>query len=246
MNRTRLIEENPQKFGGKTYATLVIDRSGSMDSVRQDTVGGINQWKNALAQSDPNALVTIVQFDHEYEVLFAGARVSDIPDFTLETYVPRGATALLDAINKALVLTDTRMTENDRAIFAVVTDGEENSSREIRSADVIRSAIQTREQRGNYTFAFLNSGPDKFLSQSLGFTRGSSYNYVGASPAASRRAFEAFSTVTADYAAGPMASTQSLFVDIDDEDTEEELATTIISGSFAAMDKTAKTLSAVK
>jgi hypothetical protein len=242
MDRTRLIEENPAKFGGKTYATLVIDRSGSMDSVRDDTIGGINQWKNGLAQTDPNALVTIVQFDHEYDVLYAGARVSDVPDFSRDTYVPRGSTALLDAINKALVLTDTHLTENDRAIFAVVTDGEENASKEIRSASIIRSAIKQREERGNYTFAFLNSSPDKFLSQSLGFRHDNSYFYAGASPVASRQAFENFSAATMSYAGGSKSSVRGLFHTVDDENED----TTVPAGSFSAMDDVAKNLASVK
>ena len=230
MDRTNLLKDNPQKFGGRTLATLVIDRSGSMGSVRDDTIGGINQWKGDVSASNPETRVTIVQFDHEYEVLYENVPIGDVPDFTTETYVPRGATALLDAVNKALMLTDRGLTNQDRALFVVVTDGQENASNEVREATTIRSMIQDREQKGNYTFLFLNSSPDQFLSQRLGFDAGNTFVYAGSSPEAATQAFNTLSRVSSNYSNSPLRSMRNAFVEQEDDDSTNSTSTTTGTG----------------
>ena len=80
-----------------TDITLVVDRSGSMDEVREDAEGGVNTFIRQQAKEPGEALLTLVQFDTEYEFLHSGVPIQDVPKYEL---VPRGMTALLDAVGR--------------------------------------------------------------------------------------------------------------------------------------------------
>lgn len=116
-----------------TDITVVIDRSGSMASCRADAQGGLNTFIKTQASEPGEALLTLVQFDNQYEIVHRGVPIKDVPKFAL---VPRGGTALFDALGRAINDTGARlaaMQEADRpglVMFAIVTDGDENSSRE--------------------------------------------------------------------------------------------------------------------
>jgi hypothetical protein len=106
-----------------TDITLVVDRSSSMASVREDAEGGVNTFITDQAKEPGEALLTLVQFDTEYEFLHKGVPVSQVPKYEL---VPRGMTALLDAVGRAINETGERlskMPDQDRpslVIFVVM------------------------------------------------------------------------------------------------------------------------------
>ena len=119
-----------------TDITMVIDRSGSMQSIRSDAEGGINSFIEQQKQEPGEANVTLVQFDADYEFVHSGVPIRQVPAFKL---VPRGSTALLDAVGRAINETGARLAAMDEVqrpglvVFVIVTDGEENSSREFLS-----------------------------------------------------------------------------------------------------------------
>jgi hypothetical protein len=89
-----------------TDITMVIDRSGSMSSIRSDAEGGINTFID-LQKSEPGeALLSLVQFDTEYEFIHKDVPIGNVPKYTL---VPRGSTALLDAVGRAINETGARL-----------------------------------------------------------------------------------------------------------------------------------------
>jgi len=147
-----------------TDITLVIDRSGSMQSIRDDAQGGINAFIAGQSKTPGDVLVTLVQFDTEYEFLHRGVPVRDVPPYALE---PRGGTALLDAVGRAINETGARLAklpEPERpglVIFVVMTDGQENSSREFTKAQ-IRKMIQHQQSVFNWQFTFLGANQDAF------------------------------------------------------------------------------------
>jgi uncharacterized protein YegL len=89
-----------------TDITMVIDRSGSMESIRTDAEGGINTFIDSQKSEPGEALLTLVQFDTEYEFIHKGAAIGSVPKFKL---VPRGSTALLDAVGRAINETGARL-----------------------------------------------------------------------------------------------------------------------------------------
>ena len=147
-----------------TDITMVIDRSGSMQSIRTDAEGGINSFIEQQKQEPGETLLTLVQFDTEYEFVHSGVPVKQIPAFTL---VPRGSTALLDAVGRAINETGARlaaMAESQRpalVVFVIVTDGAENSSREF-TRDQIRTMVEHQQSAYKWQFTFLAANQDAF------------------------------------------------------------------------------------
>ena len=147
-----------------TDITLVVDRSGSMAQVREDAEGGVNSFIEQQAKEPGEALLTLVQFDTEYEFLHKGVPISQVPKYEL---VPRGMTALLDAVGRAINETGERlakMDEHDRpglVVFVVMTDGQENSSKEFSKAD-IKAMIQRQQDTYHWHFTFLGANQDAF------------------------------------------------------------------------------------
>ena len=151
-----------------TDITLVVDRSGSMEQVQKDAQGGVNSFIKEQAKEPGEALLTLVQFDTEYEFLHEGVPISQVPEYKL---VPRGMTALLDAVGRAINETGERlskMKEQDRpglVIFVVMTDGLENSSKEF-SKDLIKEMIKRQQEKYNWHFTFLGANQDAIATAS--------------------------------------------------------------------------------
>lgn len=155
-----------------TDITLVVDRSGSMQNIRVDAEGGINAFINDQKSKPGEANITLVQFDTEYDFVMNGIPLKDAPHYTLS---PRGGTALLDAVGRAINEAGVRLAaipESDRpggVVFVIVTDGQENSSREFTLLKV-REMVDTQRDTYKWQFVFLGAGPDTFAAGSaLGF-----------------------------------------------------------------------------
>ncbi|WP_239490722.1 vWA domain-containing protein [Luteitalea sp. TBR-22] len=157
----------------KTDITVVLDRSGSMADIADDIVGGLNEFVAKQKALEGEAHFTLVQFDDEYEVVHFRVPIGEVPPLTRQTYVPRGMTALLDAIGRTINEINARMdrmrTEErpDQIVFAVATDGQENSSHEFTRRQIF-SMIRSREKlaqvdpsaRPTWEFVFLGANQD--------------------------------------------------------------------------------------
>ncbi len=147
-----------------TDITLVVDRSGSMKSCLSDAEGGINHFIEEQKTGDGDAVLTLVQFDNEYEFVHSGVPVSEVPSFRLR---PRGGTALLDAVGRAINEAGERldkMPEDQRpgcVVFVIVTDGHENASKEFTQAQV-RELITNQRDAYNWQFTFLGADEKAF------------------------------------------------------------------------------------
>ncbi len=147
-----------------TDITLVVDRSGSMESIRDDAEGGVNAFIAEQSQAPGNAFLTLVQFDTEYEFIHKGVPIQQVSRYTLH---PRGSTALLDAVGRAVNETGERLAKLPAAdrpglvIFVVMTDGQENSSREFSKAK-IKEMIERQQSVYQWHFTFLGANQDAF------------------------------------------------------------------------------------
>jgi len=147
-----------------TDITMVIDRSGLMQSIRTDAEGGITSFIEQQKVKPGEAMLTLVHFDTEYEFVHSGTRIKQVPAFAL---VPRGSTALLDAVGRAINETGARLAAMDDAdrpglvVFVIVTDGQENASREFER-DKIREMIEHRQSAYKWQFTFLAANQDAF------------------------------------------------------------------------------------
>jgi len=147
-----------------TDITMVVDRSGSMQSIRSDAEGGINSFINQQKQEPGDALLTLVQFDTDYEFVHTGVPIGQVSKFKL---VPRGSTALLDAVGRAINETGARLAAIEEShrpglvAFVIVTDGAENSSKAF-SRSKIREMIEHQQSTYKWQFTFLAANQDAF------------------------------------------------------------------------------------
>lgn len=164
-----------------TDITLVVDRSGSMQDIRSDAEGGVNAFIETQAKEPGDALLTLVQFDTEYEFLHIGVPINEVPKYSL---VPRGATALLDAVGRAINETGERigkLAEADRpglVVFVVTTDGLENSSQEF-SKSRIKQMIEHQQEKYGWQFTFLGADQDAFAeANAMGIDAAGAANFA--------------------------------------------------------------------
>lgn len=147
-----------------TEIAFILDRSGSMQPLAEQAVTGFNSFLAEQQQAKGKARITLVLFDHEYVVPASCVPVEEVLPLDMTTYVPRGCTALLDAIGRTIDDLGARLAalpESDRpatVIVAILTDGEENSSRQFTWHDV---SDRIRHQTDVYKWNFLFLGANQ-------------------------------------------------------------------------------------
>ena len=186
-----------------TEIIIVLDRSGSMEMVRDDTIGGFNAFIEDQKKAVGEAKITLVQFDDQYLVVYGGQPIQDVPKLTLETFVPRGMTALLDAVGKTINIVGDRLantTEDQRpslVLFVIITDGHENASKEFKLSQ-IKDKIKHQTEKYNWEFVFLGADQDAFQAGAMGVSAGNTFNY---SSDATIGTYAAFSATVSDVRA---------------------------------------------
>ena len=187
-----------------TEIIFILDRSGSMAGLQQDTIGGYNNFLHTQRQVPGEAKVTTILFDDKYEVLHNGLDINKIRPITNREYFARGSTALLDAVGKTINNVGARFSntdENDRpekVIVVITTDGMENASREF-TYERISQMITHQQEKYNWEFLFLGANIDAAKeAASLGIRDGRSSNYE-ASAGGTAALFNVLSNSIASY-----------------------------------------------
>jgi hypothetical protein len=157
----------------QTEIVVVLDRSGSMSSIGQATVEGFNKFLDEQKNSEGEAFITLVQFDDRYEMDYQSLPVKDATPLILgENFIPRGSTALFDAVGKTI---EELNTDRD-VVFVIITDGEENSSKTYKR-EAIMKMIETQTEAG-WKFLFLAANQDAIKAGgSIGIKGSNSINY---------------------------------------------------------------------
>ena len=144
---------------------FVLDRSGSMESCREAAIEGFNSFLQEQQRTEGLAKLTLILFDDEYLVPIDALPVAEILPLDNNSYVPRGSTALLDAIGRTIDELGARLAslpEQDRpeqVIVAILTDGLENSSQNY-TWQQIADAIKQQSERYRWTFLLLGANQD--------------------------------------------------------------------------------------
>ncbi len=168
---------------GLAEIVCIIDRSGSMESIKNDAVGGFNAFLEEQKKVPGEATLTYVQFDTEYEVVHENTPLQDVKPIDDTVYIPRGSTALLDAIGRTIDSTGKRLAnmpeENrpEKVIVAILTDGEENSSRQYELSQ-IKEKIGHQKEKYSWEFIFLAANQDAFAeAQKIGIDSKDAFNF---------------------------------------------------------------------
>jgi len=147
----------------KTYVAIVLDRSGSMGGLVKETVAGLNEQFAALrrdADLGGETEVTLVQFDDRIDIVLDGQPAKELVNWTDNDFQPRGMTAMYDAIWTAITnLKSKHETEDTGFLVCVISDGHENSSREI-TQPALSAEIKRLQDSGKWTFTYMLANQD--------------------------------------------------------------------------------------
>ena len=148
-----------------TELVFILDRSGSMAGLEQDTIGGFNAMLQKQRVEPGEAVISTVLFDNETEVIHDRVPLDRVLALTEKENYVRGCTALLDAVGGAIhhignVHKYAREEDRpEKTLFVITTDGMENASRRY-TYDKVKSMIERQREKYGWEFLFLGANID--------------------------------------------------------------------------------------
>ena len=166
-----------------TEIVFILDRSGSMAGLEDDTIGGFNAMIEKQKYEPGEAYVSTVLFDNYTEVIHDRIDIQKVMPMTRKEYYVRGCTALLDAVGKAIhhignVHKYAREEDRpEKTLFVITTDGMENASRQYDYARV-KAQIQRQKEKYGWEFLFLGANIDAIsTARQFGIEEDRAVNY---------------------------------------------------------------------
>jgi Mg-chelatase subunit ChlD len=165
-----------------TDITVILDRSGSMQTTAKDAIGGFNAFVESQKKAEGDAVLTLIQFDDQYQVDYYAKSIKEVQPLSQLTYQPRGSTALIDAMGRGIAALKDRMKPikkefRPNCIVVIITDGEENCSREWHLPDV--NAMISKMKTKGVEFVFIGANQDAIKTgQAFGISGANSLSYA--------------------------------------------------------------------
>jgi len=226
-----------------THISILLDTSGSTESIKNDIIGGYNSFIEKQKQESGELTVTQALFDDRYEIIYNKKNIQEIEPLTDKTFIPRGWTALLRAAVR--LIDDTgkvlaALPEEERpekVLFLIITDGLENWSNSCKFADepthlsnlvytkqLLAEKIKHQEEVYKWEFVYLGANQDAFSEGgSMGVSK--SFNYTATADGVDK-SFKAFTKSFTKYRSNVGGACASGFEmsqeDIDNEETDKK------------------------
>lgn len=164
------VKQTRKKVEREMDVVFLLDRSGSMHGVENDTIGGYNSYLKSLKGS--NIKVTTILFDDKYEVITDRCPLEKMKELNNDIYYVRGCTSLLDAIGKTIINLEKKNPK--KVLFVITTDGLENASHEF-GKDKIKKMIQEHK---DWEFMYIGADIDSYSEgESIGISHHNIANY---------------------------------------------------------------------
>lgn len=150
---------------GLTEIVFILDRSGSMEGLEADTIGGYNSMLDQQKKEDGEAVISTVLFDDRIEILHDRKNLKEVKHITDKDYYVRGCTALLDAVGGAIRhvgRVQKEMPEEERpekTLFIITTDGMENASKQY-SYEKVKKMVEKKKKKQKWEFIFMGANMD--------------------------------------------------------------------------------------
>ena len=168
---------------GLTEIVFILDRSGSMGGLENDTIGGYNSMIEKQKKEEGEAIISTVLFDNETEVLHDRVPLAKVEPITEKEYFVRGSTALLDAVGGAIhhignVHKYAREEDvPEKTLFIITTDGMENSSCKYTD-DKVKKMVERQKEKYHWEFIFLGANMDAVsVARNFGVHRNHAVTY---------------------------------------------------------------------
>lgn len=142
----------------RTELVFILDKSGSMSGLETDSIGGYNSMLAQQRALTDDCLITTVLFDNECLLLHDRLKLTKVKDMTHKDYLVGGSTALLDAIGQTIQHM-SQVKDARNVLFVIITDGQENASRQFTVQTVKRLLEQQKEAKG-WEYIFLGANID--------------------------------------------------------------------------------------
>ena len=188
-----------------TELVFILDRSGSMCGISDDAIGGFNAFLASQKKIPGEAKLSLVLFDHEYQMVYNGRDIQDVEPLDDKTYVPRGTTALLDALGRTIDDIGRRLSETpeeerpSKVLVAILTDGLENASYRFERAK-INSMIIHQTDKYSWQFLFLAANQDAITEGlNLGIHATNSMNFCCDTAEGNAHAYNTLSCAASMY-----------------------------------------------
>lgn len=185
-----------------THVTFVLDSSGSMEAIRDDTIGGFNAFLTDQRNGPGHCSVSLYDFNTHVDRVYEGKSAEDAPRLDATSYRPAGQTALYDALTLAITETDaylgaaTLEFAPENVVVVVLTDGQENASETPR--DHVRGLVEEFRTERGWEFVFIGANQDAALSaRSMGMDANYSLDMASTGEGA-RSAYESTSNMISD------------------------------------------------
>lgn len=164
----------------KLTVHVVLDRSGSMQSIKDDTIGAFNSYVETLAKDAPDSKLSLTIFDSQsIDTIIDNAKIGEVEELTAAMYQPRASTPLFDAVGKTVALLDASKGKNKALV--ILTDGLENASREY-TKDAIKKLLDEKQEKSNWLVLYLGANQDAFAEGgAIGTVAANTMNYAATS-----------------------------------------------------------------
>ena len=173
----------------ETKIVIILDESYSMQLKKHEVIEGFNTFIDKQKEiKNDNPHLYLIKFNHEINVLYKNVELNKIPYLTNETYIPDGFTKLYDAIYEGIKRVKENLSNNNKVIFVIITDGEDNFSTKVTYTDLL-DLIQIHEAMENWTFIYIGEHPD-WWARKTGIDPSRSHRYNALSPKDSFRTLE--------------------------------------------------------
>ncbi len=170
-----------KKAAKPTFVSFLLDETGSMNSIKDDTIGGFNSYVKTLRDKAEGIIkFSLIKFDsNKIEKVYIGKDIHDVPDLNEDTYQPGAMTPLIDACVKTIHATESKLKDLKRkynVLCVFQTDGFENASHEYSQSD-LAALIKKKEKQG-WVFVFLGAGIDSYAqSRKMGISTANTVSY---------------------------------------------------------------------
>lgn len=162
MAETAMAAAVPAEKPERIELVLVLDKSGSMQGLESDTIGGFNSMIKKQKALDVPVHVTAVLFNDKTDVLYASRNIHSVNPLTAKDYEVGGTTALLDAVGNTILKVEREPSVKSRGtkvVFVIITDGLENASAEF-SKTKVKQMISDKQEKAGWDFIYLGANID--------------------------------------------------------------------------------------